>query len=156
MSAPVPLPDSRAVATLLGDLVMRGVTTKASSTTNIRPPGILGTYVHDDGQVCAACWMDLAAAASVGACLTLIPSGVVDESIRSGSLVDNLAENAREILNVCARLFTREGSPRVSLQNVTSDLPPDAAELIAKPRASLHLDLTVVGYRGGRISLLTK
>jgi hypothetical protein len=62
-----------------------------------------------------------------------------------------LQDNFGEILNVCAQLLNEKGEYHVALCEVCTgrDLPPDAIDELN--HQILDLDITVLGYGGGRL-----
>jgi hypothetical protein len=115
-----------------------------------------GIYRDDSGQSRAVFSCDIGLAASAAAALTLIPPGVASEAIAAKVLTDMLRENLGEILNVCAQLLNEIYEYHVVLREVCTGhrLPPDAVD--ESNRHGLDFDVTVRGYGGGRLLVLTR
>ena len=152
------LPDAAHVASVLSGILMRKVT--AQGCPPIRWPktgaGAVAVYCTDEGRVAACCACDLPLAAQGGAALLLFPQPVAAESIRALKLEESLAENIREILNICAQLFNGVDRPHVALHAVYSDfrdLPPALANVISRSAPRLDVTVTIADYGSGRLSL---
>ena len=147
------LPEPDEVAELLRDLVGKAMTAKKlAAAPPIRGAWMIATYARNDGDIAGVVATDMMLAAHVSAALTLIPGGVADDSARSGKLPDNLKENLHEVLNVCSRFFNAPGAPRAALSEV-KPLPasPKAAAILAKPQSTLHIEIAITGYKGGKM-----
>jgi hypothetical protein len=158
---PTVLPDPIAVSKLLTSLMDRSVAVKRI-TQPVAPKGVVvvAAYATDDGACGGLCWLDLAAAGSAAAALTLTPVALVDESVRGSRLASPLDENVREVLNICATLFTGVGSHRVYLSEVylpPAKPPATLANAIARatPQATVQIDMTITGYRPGKMGFVS-
>jgi hypothetical protein len=149
------LPEITEVSRLFTDLSGRPAAAK-----RILPPAaprgamVVATYANDGGGRVGVFWLDLVAAASLAAALTLMSSGVADDSVRAGKLLDPLDENVREVLNICARLFSTPTSQRVFLRDVylpPAKLPADLTALVARTQATLQAEVTITGYKVGKL-----
>jgi hypothetical protein len=152
------LSDPTAVAKLLSNLVDKAVNVKKLTTTPA-PRGVfvVASYAHDDGSGAGICWLDMAAAGSIAAALTLTPVSMVDESIKGGKLVAPLDENVREVLNICARLFSPVESHRVYLSEVylpPAKVPATLTTAIGKPQSTIQVDVIIPGYRPGKMGFV--
>jgi hypothetical protein len=158
MSTRLYLADPTDVGNLLSSLIGRSVTVKRLATC-AAPRGafVVGAYAHDDDTRAGIAWLDIPAAAGAAAGLTLMGAVVVDECVHGGRLFAPLDENVREVLNICARLFATPGGERVYLRDVhlpPGKLPADLTALLGRPPATLQLDVTIAGYRAGRMGLI--
>ncbi len=99
---------ARQICEMLSGLVGRSVSPEAvASPPKIdAKPAYIATYVNEDGSVVGLCRCDLAAAASLGAALSMLPAGRVDDCIRSSSLDEMLYENFWEVCNVVSVFLT--------------------------------------------------
>ena len=84
-------------------------------------PGGMASYVDAVGTEKGRILCDLSAAAILGAALTQVPMGVVEEAISAGELPDNLAENVREVLNIAVSLLPGSHHARLVLDTVTTE-----------------------------------
>jgi len=153
--AATPLPDINEVIRLFTDLSGRPTAAKRI-TAPAAPRGamVVATYARDDNARVGVCWLDLPAAASLAAAHTLMPAGGADVSGRAGRLLDPRDENNREVLNISARLFTGPSSLRVFLRDVhlpPTKLPPDLTTLVARTSSTLQVEMTITGYKPGKL-----
>lgn len=152
------LPDAPSVARTISGLIGRNATPKPGKPFAAAPraPVVFASYVEAGGKLSALLVADLPLAASCGAALVMLPAVTVEEAVKAGKIADNVEENLREVLNVCAALFNSDKTPRVTLSSVTiGEKAPDAvAALLKTPGGRLDLELAIPGYPGGRISLL--
>src|SRR6056297_1832505 len=113
---------------------------------------IFAVYDEEDGTLGAVIACDVATAAYGGAALSLIPASMAQDSIRAGQVAENLSENFREVLNVCAGLFNSPGTPRLKLGHY-SEPPDEAGEgLVAwfgEAEQKTGLDINIDGYGNG-------
>lgn len=78
--------------------------------------------------------------------------------IASRKLEPSLAENLREIMNVCSQLFVASESGRITLQSVTLVAQCDSEEakrMVSVPSQKSAMKLSIEGYGDGMVSLLT-
>lgn len=159
MSTINPLPTKEAIAQLLTELVGKRTTVKVTTPFAVTPktPAIVALFNRDNGEAAGAWACDLAFAARVGACLTMIPKGASDECANRAQLTDAIYENVREIFNVASNLFNVDGAPHTRLISVHTlpkeQMPEPLAALLAKPAGSRHLEVSVDGYGVGRASI---
>jgi hypothetical protein len=69
-----------------------------------------------------------------------------------------LAENLREIMNVCSQLFVASESGRITLQSVSSAAQcgsERAKKMVSAPSRTCGMKLSIEGYGDGTVSLLT-
>ena len=155
------MPTAQEIAKLLSDLLDREVTTKTLPPAALgNGPALLASYGEAGGEVVALLVCDVAAAASLGAALSMLPAGRAEESVRAGALDEFVMENFREICNVVTRLVNRPVAPGMPLQTVTLrevDIRTagDIAALTAQFRARIDVEVNVPGYQIGSMSLLT-
>jgi hypothetical protein len=118
-------------------------------------PSATAIYQDSNGATAGVCVCDVDLVHKAGAALCLIPA---DARLSAARIDPALAENFREILNICAQLFTTPDGPRVTLQQVilgTDKKPPEIASLITAPPARLDVKMSITGYGAGRMSFLT-
>lgn len=141
--------------------IFRDLIGKAVQTKDLPPVKaadafyIVANYVREDGTLGASFAVDLPLAASMAAALTLVPPGIADDSVRAKKLEPLLEENLAEVLNVAGRFFNSATSPRVILKGMTKP-PCDAAvkQFWASAPTRATLDVTVAGYKGGKLALV--
>lgn len=113
---------------------------------------VIGTYDREDGSLAAACALDLQLSASLSAALTLVPSGIADESVRAGKLEEMLEENLHEVLNVAGRFFNSLKSPRVIFKwKGPPPLEPVKHKFFLTSPTRHAMEVTVTGYKPGKM-----
>ncbi len=149
---------ARQICEMLSGLVGRSVSPEAvASPPKIdAKPAYIATYVNEDGSVVGLCRCDLAAAASLGAALSMLPAGRVDDCIRSSSLDEMLYENFWEVCNVLVRVFNAPHQPVLSLKTMDAlPLSSDAGvDLAAPPSSRVDVGIAVQGYQDGILTLM--
>lgn len=155
----LPLPDQ--VAPLLRDLLGRQVSTAKAKGPMPSGAMVVATYVVDEGPLSALCVLDFQLAAHVGAALMMMPAGVADESVRAKKLDETLLENAREVLNIGSRWFMPPEAPHVKMADVYvlqpgGAVPAPVAALMKAPPKSVAVEVTIAGYKGGRLTLCSR
>ncbi len=79
----------------------------------------IAEYVNDSGNAVGFIGCDLAGGCRLGAALTMVPAGRVDEAVKDGQIPEALAENLDEIFNICVNLVAPAGSSRAVLKGVS-------------------------------------
>jgi len=153
------LPQAEIVGQLLGALLGDGVTAKNASPLDLRAAASawIGVYAADDGTLQLLIVSDLSLAANAGAALSMIPAGVAKDSVRSGTLPENIKDNFGEILNILGGSFNAPGRPHVIFQKLYPsgpNLPPPVAAVLAQPGERLDLEIAIAGYGSGKATLL--
>ena len=152
----IPLPAVAQVQELLGALFDAfKVKPGAKSDVSAGAMAYAGLYVGDDGAPAALCLCDMAFAVGTGAALSMLPPNAVKEALQTRNLSAVMADNLREVMNICARLVLREGSPHLRLHEVCSvaALPPAAVALMTAGRARADFDVELGKYGGGKLAL---
>ena len=150
----LPLPEG--IGLLIRDLLGRQATSKKAPGPMPPGPRIVAAYVIDDGTLSGACAVDLQLAAHLGAAMTMVPVGVADDAVRAKHLDPLLLDNVREILNIGSRWLMPPKAPHVKLSDVyVGELPAPVADLLKAPPRSLHVEVTIHAYKGGRLSLVS-
>lgn len=155
------LPQPAELGTTLTNLLGRDVGIKR--LTAALQPGprvavsIASFQAGDEAEVYL--WVcELGLAASLGAALSLIPSGIAQEQARKGQLDENLTENLHEVMNVGASMFSG-GGMRVVLHSLHLPPAPPPAEwkaFLSRPPARLDLEVSIPGYEPGKMALLSR
>jgi len=153
----MPIPED--VRDVFGDLLGKPVSASKTAPIEFRedPSGfVTGIYIEDDGTVGGACIADLPLAASAGAALALMPSTVAEEAIDAGELSDGLNENFFEVANIISQLLNGPSVPHLRIRELVAGVPADVTRLATTARGQKHYDVTIVGYPGGKVSLLAR
>ncbi|MEZ5063416.1 MAG: hypothetical protein R3B81_01725 [bacterium] len=151
-----------ALSKLLTDLIGRPVAATpgppASDLVGLGgSSGVAAIYRDPEGAASAACVADIAAAASLGAALSLMPAAQAKACVKSGELSENLMENYGEVCNVIASLIGQLTHKSASLDGVQSGAgapTEDVRRLLANGGARLDVNIRVEGYDDGRVTLL--
>ena len=102
----------------------------ADAPHEIESFGVSASYVNSEGKVMGHLVCDLEAAAKLGAALTQIPPGGVEDAIKSGALPDNLKENLHEVLNIAVNIMPVPPNQRLTLGEISYEAPTDLAETL--------------------------
>lgn len=156
----VELPQPAEIGSTLTDLLGRNVGIKRLPTAFKPAPRALvsiASYVEADTPVLL--WIcELGVAASLGAALSLIPSGIAQEQARKGTLDDNLRENLHEVMNVGASMLS-SGGHRVVLKELhlpPAPIPQEFTAFLSRPAARLDIEVTIPGYEPGKMAVLAR
>ena len=117
----------------------------------------LARYVDPAGAEVALCVVEMPLALAAGAALSMMPLSEGTVWAASGALPDALAENLHEVTNVVAKLVHADGV-RCVLSGLDGFAPGEQLpeiEAIRAARAHENFEVTVDGYGGGRLSLVT-
>lgn len=141
------------IAALLGV----GVTAKKGQPADLKGPLVVGVVQDEQGELVCLMQFDLNAAGSVGAALSRIPAGAVQDSVRRGALDESLLGNFHEVANVLTVLTTAAIERRTILRGVkqgkeASD--PDFVAFASKAKAKLVGQLAIQGYPAGNFGFL--
>jgi len=153
------LPKAAQMALALSELLRRNVVATACPPPLLAPNlRIVAEYreAQDDLlQGCAVC--DFGFGVRASAALTVIPAGAAEEAIRSRQIVETLADNLHEVLNVMTRFFHTGARSHVRLGTIHRGEKPDArlALAMAKPSARVDFVVEIGGYGKGNLSLLS-
>ena len=151
----MPIPED--VRDFLGDLLGKPVSvTKASQIDfNDEPEQyVTGLYVDDHDRLIGAFIADIPLAATTGAALAMMPAAVAKEAADKGKLEEGLRDNFYEIVNILSRLLNGPSVPHLRLTELVDGVPGDVLQLIEKAKGRKQYDVTVVGYAGGKMSLI--
>ncbi len=155
-----PLPSNLAIRNLLSDLLNRDVELKDGPAVGVggAPGSLVGLYVDDHLKSKAVVVFDFALAAHAGAAIGLLPPGASEAAIEDRDLPENLAVNAREVLNIMASLFNVEGAAHLKLyaSYVPGEvLRPDVVDWATRTGSRLDLAVEVSRYGKGGLSITT-
>jgi hypothetical protein len=156
MATPKPItPDS--VAKHVQGLLAANVTVKKLPQQELKGTLVVGSIKDESGALVCAIVADIAAAGNLGAALSRIPAGVIQDLVRKGGSLDqDLLENYHEVVNVLTVLTTGALGRRTILSAVEqSKTGPQAAtqSLIKDAKTTLFLQLGVQGYASGGVNI---
>lgn len=153
------LPNTSSVANLLRGLLCKPVAVKPAAGVLAKAPQVhsVGVFVGGTGAIGSLCLCDVAAAAYLGAALSLIPPAVAAEALKKSMLSEGLVENLREVVNVTASLFNVSGGSHVRLRDLLTSPQPFPAEVVSLAAAKAgrtDMEITVPGYGAGKMSFV--
>jgi hypothetical protein len=150
----LPLPEE--VGDFLAGLLGQAVTASTRRDVEFSDDAqlVTGRYHDDRSRLLCACVADLPLAASAAGALAMMPRGSVDEAVEAGQLGASLEENFHEVANIMSKFLNGPSVPHVRLVDVVDGLPDDAAGLVGAAVRRRDYDVTIVGYPGGRLTLL--
>jgi hypothetical protein len=153
-----PLPTADDVRGLLNGLFDRAVTVEQEEKPVLRGRDVhvVGSYVDDTGQLRAVVFCDLVTGNVLGAALALVPPPRVHEALEAGTVIGDLADNTREVLNVGASMFNH-GEAHLKLAGtwvVPEAVPTAVVDFLRQPCQRSDLTIEVPGYGKGVVALL--
>ncbi len=77
-----------------------------------------GVFIDAEDKVVALASCNMAAAASLGCSLTMIPPGGAEAMVEDGELTKNATDNLYEVMNVLSSLFMDDASAHLKLVRV--------------------------------------
>lgn len=155
-----PLPAALEVRELLEGLLGRDVDAEVGTPpvdTRVPNGATVAAYVDDQLGLRALVLMDLELTAYSGAAIALLPAVGANQAITNGMITPALYDNAAEILNIMASLFTKDDAPHVRLYEAyppRETLPGDIQRWLLAYVPRLDVRLTVAGYGTGNLSVL--
>jgi hypothetical protein len=153
MAEPTPFSLSKCFSQLVG----RKVTfVQASAIADPAIKQIYGIYTVLPDATPVVVKADIRLLASLAGALVGWPDPAVKEHLAVTPMEELLRDAISEVFNVAASGFGTEG--RIVLTNVTSNLTyidGAAGEVLKKPGHRSHFNVSVEGYAGGRLSVLS-
>ena len=158
--ADVALPAPGDLRTLLDGLFDKPVKVHAHPSPVLpgRDVRVVGAYVDDTAAVRAVVFTDLAAGAAIGGALALLPVPRVEECVRAGEVSPDLADNAREVLNVAASLFNCGGA-HLKLDRVwvaPEPVPEPVVDFLRTAGQRVDVTVDVPAYGSGVVAVLVR
>jgi hypothetical protein len=155
-----PLPTADDVRGLLNGLFDRAVTVHEEERPVLRGKDVhvVGSYVDDTGALRAVVFCDVILGNVLGAALALVPPPRVQEALEAGSVLGDLADNTREVLNVGASMFN-QGAAHLKLKQtwvVPEPVGDDVVGFLREPCRRADLRVDVPGYGEGVLALLLR
>lgn len=155
------IPKATDVATLMKDMLGRGVTAKESKVplaVNGTWKGVVTEFMTPEGALGSLLVVDLPFACHSGAALTLVPPAAASDSVKGGSISEALLENYYEVANILTALYRPYGRRliRGRLFTKAGDLPPNVKNILAGHSKHLYVDVDMQGYGAGRMALLNQ
>lgn len=115
-------PSAAEVHSLLHGLFGLNVT---ETDVAMEEPFVLAEYADETDVVVGYMACDLATGGRLGAALTQVPAGRVDEVVREKALPESLSENLFEVFNICVNLVAPLDGRRLVLRRICSVGDPD-------------------------------
>ena len=150
------LPVPEKVSKMLTELLGRNAKAARAARYPVGPktPGAVGIYLTEESKPGAVVFVDLPLACSAGGALSLIPTNIVEEGIKSGDVPANILENFAEVLNVARAWFERPEVAKLKLESVKSAVGNCSRGLLTmllKSKHRLDLAVEITGYPSGRM-----
>lgn len=127
-----------------------------SAATSGEPTEIVVRYVDGSGDLVAAWTVDRVLSWSLGAALTMVPRGMVDEAIKKGNADAQIDENFKEVVNVLATAAANVVERRAVLESIAEEQPVlmrTARQISAVGGRWTVLEVNVDGYPAGRMAV---
>jgi hypothetical protein len=143
------------VVTMLEMLFGRRPNVKEGGKQDLSAGAYLGVYRDNEEKVHGICIFDRALAVSLGAALSMVPPGTVEEAKKSPELPEIFMENLHEVFNICVRFFTRYSDVSMRLREVVqtgAGIPEEVAACVAQSKRC-DFSVTLPAYGGGVMSL---
>ena len=121
---------------------------KSAPGPDLTKPHVVASYVDDSNAVQRLLICDLALANSMGAAMSMIPSGVANDATKAGIVGENILGNLSEVLNICVNLFTENSSDRLAFKDVRVCSPKDPAPPVAE---AVKYAVDIPRYAGGSL-----
>ncbi|MFK7737128.1 MAG: hypothetical protein AB8B50_13925 [Pirellulaceae bacterium] len=143
----ISLPDASETQQFFSDLVGQNLPTTVLQD-DFETFGV-AIYADENGIPVGLIRCDLPGAARLGAVLTRIPRGAVDDCIKTRDFPEHIAENFDETLNIASNLFPNHVERRIALQE--SATGEKAADLLASVSIDEQYNFTldITGYGTG-------
>lgn len=144
-----PLPTLTTVEKLIQCLLGNQVETRNSpGGPDLTKPHVVASYVDDANTVQRVLVCDLALANSMGAAISMIPSGVANEATKAGVVAENIQGNLSEVLNICVNLFTENSSDRLTFSDVKVCNPKNPGPAV---KQAVKFAVDIPRYTGGSL-----
>jgi hypothetical protein len=157
-SAAIPLPTSKSIKDMIGDLVGREVSlSPGPAVLPMLTDAYVAIYIDDATRMCALTVFDLPLAGALGGALGLLPPARVHDAVAKRSLPENAEENVAEVVNVMAALFNVPGAPHLRLQHLMRPDDSEPAQALALTGAlgrRVDLVVEVTDYGSGGLSIV--
>ncbi|MFN3191443.1 MAG: hypothetical protein ACE361_13050 [Aureliella sp.] len=149
MPSTISLPEQGETQSFLSDLAGQNIpTTSKDGSVDVYA---VAEYADQDGTVIGLIGCDLPAAARLGAILTRIPKGAVEDTIKTREFPDHIAENLGETLNIASNLFPSHNERRICLTRMLLDGEASQYVEAANIDESVNFDVDIAGYGPGSI-----
>ena len=156
MSSTLHAPSPTEVGEFLSNLF--GLQIKGTEAGGVDPSSVRGfaAYCDDGGSLRAAIFCDIHCAAKLGAALTQIPIGGVEDAINDDSLPGNIAENLGEVFNIGVNIFHESNAPRLVMSSVATGAEAASAysSQVADGTAVSCFELEIQRYGKGRLGVV--
>ncbi len=133
------------------------VTVKKLPAQELKAPQVYADIVDEAGALVCVILADMAAAGSMGAALSKIPAGAVQDLMRRGQLLDeDLLGNYHEVANVLTVLTTGAIGRRTILRDIKqtkTGVEGPTQDLTKKAKTKVCLQVTVQGYPAGGMNI---
>lgn len=146
---------TEAVAKHIASLLGLNVVAKKGQAADLKGNPVIGIIEDEANALVCLLQFDLAGAGSVGAALSRVPSGAVQDDLRRGALDESLLANFHEVANVLTVLTTAAIGRRTILRGIKHGkdaLTADHKTFISKAANKLYGQLSIQGYPNGNFA----
>jgi hypothetical protein len=154
------MPIQEAIRDLTSDLLGIGTAVdKAEAALAAETAEAVCGYRDDAGTLQAVLLAEGALVRALGGAIVLVPEVAVHEMERRGEIPDNLYENFYEVANIMASLLNKGSGLHTVLTDRSRRVDgaaTDVQDLLGAPARQRWFNVTVGGYGGGRLGLLSR
>ena len=79
-------------------------------------PVAIASFIDDEDVLRACAWVDLAAAAALGAAMSMLPPARLEEMLSTGELDEEVYDNLHETFNIASALLNTETSVHLRIR----------------------------------------
>jgi two-component system chemotaxis response regulator CheY len=137
-------------------LLQRQSTVVKGRSINIRArrQNVAALYRDEEGEVAAACVCSFEVALSMGSALSLVPTGIFREHLKTKKTDANMEENLHEVFNVFGRILSKERRQALTLSEVQVlyDIPERSLRQLVRHGESASVQVEVQSYGRGPLS----
>lgn len=154
------LPNATAMAKMLEMLFGGNVPVTPGKPLDTKPGtgNLIATYIDDSDKPIAIAVCDMPFAANAGCALSMLPTTVAKDAIKTKKLEQTMLDNLYEVMNIFSTLLMNEHTPHLKLATLYPDpgkLPADAKALLSAVKGRIDFNINVPKYGAGAVSLLT-
>lgn len=148
------IPQKENVVTLLGPFFGDDYAVEAIEDSEA-PEDYVAIFIDPEDKPVAVGLCDAAFAAYSGAAFSMIPKGVADDFISEGEFSGMIADNLRELMNICSRLLMSDRSSHLRLDSVVPRADATCMEALEQSGKRVAFEVTVPRYGSGKLAFLT-
>lgn len=129
--------------------------TETAQVPKVSTRQIYGVYTVFPSESALVVRADLTLLGSLAGAFVGIPDAEITQRLKSAQPDEVIQDAINEILNVASGVLAKEGRAVLSgIATKPEDIQGAGAEVVTKPAHSVHFNVLVQGYQGGRWSVL--